>query len=190
MISEKELRKLFQEEGIRPVSAEYPVIDSDIVLDSEDIGEFIELCRHKKAVAVFYNYIVPSREEFEIDRDYLMDIVSGLATNLTISLGAMEIPQETIRKAVDMQEIMAKYEKEIDEMADEQDTKMQFIDWNTPEKLLVSIISGGVRIVFSEKEGRGSRTESLFTTSEIERILESRFEETYEEVARVLAGEL
>lgn len=178
MISEKDFLDICKLNGLKAFKVTTELDDTDILLDTDDINVFLEVCRCYSITCVYYSYVEQMREAYEINKDQLMEHIEDFISSNEIRIRYN--PFGFNDDAIELDSLLEKYECKIDEIIDRQSHLIEKCEWGTPLALEVFIPHYGDRI------GISIFNDSLNVQSELKwysKLIEDLDEELEKEIA-------
>lgn len=167
MLNENQLKELLASNGIKAFSADIDLNPIDIVLDTEDIDEFIEICKTVKAEYVFYEYVPSSKKLFELERDLLADLPFTLTDEALEQYYDQLSPEVDADEASGRDDIIEKYVKVLDETMAAQKAAVEKHDWSLYAGMEILVLAQGNRIRFSMFNDEDNAFDKFFTSASL-----------------------
>ena len=165
MLNENQLTELLASNGIRAISADIELNPIDIVLETDDIYELIEICKTVKAEYVFYEYIPSSKKLFELNRDLLSDLPYTLTDDALDKYYSQLSPDTDADEASDRDGVIEKYERFLDETIAAQKEAVEKHDWSLYAGMEILILAEGNRIRFSVFNDEDNAFDKFYTNT-------------------------
>lgn len=152
MIDENKFLDLCNTKGLKPFKVTTDLdYDTDIILDTEDISAFFELCECYGTKCIFYSFINQTKDAYELDKG---NLISRLREQIDIEgIRYHYDPYGYNDEDIDFNALIEKYSFVIDEIIENQNDLLEAHTWGTPLMLEVFISVSGDRIgmtIFTE----------------------------------------
>ncbi len=186
MIEEKAFLKLCETNGIMAFKVTTELDETDIILDTEDINVFIELCNCYGAKCVFYYYVLQQKDDYELDEDKLKHHIEDIINSDKIRYEYNFFG--TNDDVIDVDYLLEKYLNRIDSIIEKQNELLEKKVWGTPLILEAFIPYNGdrigIQILNDEVENEADLTWDGKLMKKIDKELEEDIIAMYEENSR------
>ena len=144
MIDERKFLELCKVNGVKPFKVTTELDDTDILIDTEDVNDFFDVCKCYGVKCVFYSYIQQTKENYELDKERLIKHIEEFVNSSDIRVRYNPFGFDD--DVIDFEFLLEKYEARIEEIIEEQNKLMKNYKWGTPLMLEVFMSCNGDRI--------------------------------------------
>ncbi|MBQ8798393.1 MAG: hypothetical protein IJZ55_02370 [Lachnospiraceae bacterium] len=190
MIDEKKFIDLCKSKGLATFKVTTELDDeTDIVLDTENLEMFFELCKYFDTKCVFYSYTVQNKDSYELDKEELIEHIKEFIDNdeLKYKYNPFGFHDDVINSTA----LLEKYDSKIEEIIEKQKRLLEKCSWDKPLILEVFISNNGDRIgIIIFDEDVTTETELKWNAKlidELDKELEKDIESMYAEHSKAKA---
>lgn len=190
MIDEKSFVDLCKSKGLATFKVTTELDDdTDILLDTENLEVFFDLCKCLDAKCIFYSYTSQNKDSYELDKEKLIEHIKEFIDN--DELKYRYDPFGFHEDAIELTVLLEKYDSKIDEIIEKQKRLLEKCIWDKPLILEAFISNNGDRIgitIFNEDvEAETELKWNAKLIDELDKELEKDIESMYAEHSKAKA---
>ena len=144
IISEKDFLKKCKSEGLQAFKVTTELDEVDIILDTEDLNQFWNVCRCYGTKCIFYSYFFQTPENYILSKEVLLNHVEEFIRSS--DLRQKYNPWGFNDDAFNPVDLINKYNNRIDQLICKQQVSLKNISWGEPIYLEAFMTSNGDRI--------------------------------------------